>query len=174
MLRLAPCRNGEESRAYLIQLSEKYLEQHALDGYVPSTSNREVVLLRPSVEAGKFWTPVCLGLSRATTVPQLLDCPARSIRGQIGQGSDQLSQLAYLWIVHLRVSANGSIREPRRLRRLRGLQLSTAGMAWTCASTLHALLRRLSCCGPHAGCPACSAGPLHACSAAPLHGPPLP
>ena len=53
MLWLAPCRNGEESRAYLIQLSEKYLEQHALDGYVPSTSNREVVLLRPSVEAGK-------------------------------------------------------------------------------------------------------------------------
>eukprot|EP00891_Asterochloris_glomerata_P001808 jgi/Astpho2/1808/e_gw1.00037.4.1_t len=36
-------RNGEESRAYLIQLSEKYLEQHALDGYVPSTSNREVL-----------------------------------------------------------------------------------------------------------------------------------
>ena len=62
---LALCRNGEESRTYLIQLSEKYLGQHALDGYEPSTSNREVVLLRPSVEAGKLPGFVCQGLSCA-------------------------------------------------------------------------------------------------------------
>lgn len=42
------CRNGEESRQYLISLYEAYAAHHS-DGYTPATATKDVALIRDSM-----------------------------------------------------------------------------------------------------------------------------
>ena len=44
------CRDGEESRTYLISCTEAYLEKHPTDGYDPSKSDDNLSWLRPSID----------------------------------------------------------------------------------------------------------------------------
>ena len=44
------CRDGEESRTYLISCTEAYLAKHPTDGYDPSKSDSNLSWLRPSID----------------------------------------------------------------------------------------------------------------------------
>ena len=44
------CRDGEESRTYLIGCTEAYLAKHPTDGYDPSKSDSNLSWLRPSID----------------------------------------------------------------------------------------------------------------------------